>query len=216
MIKRDHRLVKGLFRKFERATRSSDKQKLGQEIIEELSVHAAIEELLIYPLLKVRGGRMVDPVLNALEEHHAVKLVLSELDGMSPDDERYRAKMHVVCESVESHIEEEESKLLPYLETGLDADDRAQLATAILVSKQDVPNHPHPHAPDTPPAAEIAAMIAKIADSGRDLVRRITNRDKSVGHRRVERRAKNTARKSGRKRRTRSASAKARRRNARR
>jgi hemerythrin superfamily protein len=55
LIKQDHRMVKGLFRKFERASRSADRQKIGQEIIEELSVHSAIEEQLIYPLIEARG-----------------------------------------------------------------------------------------------------------------------------------------------------------------
>jgi hemerythrin superfamily protein len=188
LIKQDHRMVKGLFRKFERASRSSDRQKIGQEIIEELSVHSAIEEQLIYPLIQAHGRQMHEPVLNALEEHHAVKLTLSELDGMSAEDERYAAKMHVVREAVEMHIEEEEAKLLPRIES-LDADDRNALAATMLDLKHVAPNHPHPHAPDTPPGATLTGLIAKVADSGRDLVRQITSGDKTAGHRRVVRRA---------------------------
>jgi hemerythrin superfamily protein len=189
LIKQDHRMVKGLFRKFERASRSADRQKIGQEIIEELSVHSAIEEQLIYPLIEARGQQLHEPVLNALEEHHAVKLTLSELDGMSADDERYAAKMHVVREAVEMHIEEEEAKLLPRIESALDAEDRNTLAATMLDMKHVAPNHPHPHAPDTPPGATLAGLIAKVADSGRDLVRQITSGDKTAGHRRVVRRA---------------------------
>src|SRR5262245_31657397 len=113
LIKRDHRTVKGLFRKFEKTDRRAERQKLGQEIIEELSIHAAIEEQLVYPALRARDQRLDDSVLDALEEHHAVKLVLAELDNMTTEDERYAAKMHVVQEAVEMHIEEEEKKLLP-------------------------------------------------------------------------------------------------------
>ena len=188
LIKQDHRTVKGLFRRFENADRHSDKQKLGQEIIEELSIHAAIEEQLIYPVLRARGERMEEAVLNALEEHHAVKLVLAELDKLSADHERYEAKMHVVCESVEMHIEEEESKLLPRLEA-LDADDSRMLAESMLKMKQMAPNHPHPDAADTPPSGVIAGLLAKLTDSGKDAVRRITNPDKAAGHQRVTRRA---------------------------
>ncbi len=199
LIKQDHRTVKALFRRFEKADRSAEKQKLGQEIIEELSIHTAMEEMLIYPLLKARGPQLEDPILNALEEHHAVKLVLAELDKMNADEERYDAKMHVVRESVEMHIEEEESKLLPRLDT-LDAEDRRNLASAMLQMKEDAPNYPHPHVPDTPPGAVIAAMLAKMTDSGKDLVRRITSSDKAAGHRRVKRRASRTASKTQRKR----------------
>ena len=166
LIKQDHRTVKGLFRRFQSADRHSEKQKLGQEIIEELSVHAAIEEQLIYPLLRARGQRMEEAVLNALEEHHAVKLVLAELDKLTADHERYEAKMHVVCESVEMHIEEEESKLLPRLDAALDADDRKMLAESMLKMKQTAPNHPHPDAADTPPSGIMAGLLAKLTDSG--------------------------------------------------
>jgi hemerythrin-like domain-containing protein len=189
LIKQDHRMVKGLFRKFERASRSADRQKIGQEIIEELSVHSAIEEQLLYPLTEARGPQMHEPVLHALEEHHAVKLTLAELDGMSAEDERYAAKMHVVCEAVEMHIEEEEAKLLPRIESVLDAEDRRNLAETMLEMKRIAPNHPHPHAPDTPPGAVLTGLIAKVADSGRDLVRQITSGDKAAGHQRVVRRA---------------------------
>src|SRR5262249_47608507 len=80
MLKQDHRTVQHLFRRFDAADRLAERQKLGQEIIEELSVHSVIEEQLIYPLLRERSGMMEDAVLNALEEHHAVKLLLAELD----------------------------------------------------------------------------------------------------------------------------------------
>jgi hemerythrin-like domain-containing protein len=189
MIKHDHRTVKGLFRRFAKADRHSEKQRLGQEIIEELSVHAVIEERLIYPVLRARGQMMEEAVLNALEEHHAVKLVLAELDDLSADHERYDAKMHVVSEAVEMHIEEEESKLLPRLDAALDSDDRRMLAESMLELKRLAPNHPHPSASDTPSDGAIAALLAKVADSGRDVLRKITSADKAAGHRRVVRRA---------------------------
>ena len=189
LIKQDHRTVKGLFRRFRSADRHAEKQKIGQEIIEELSVHAAIEEQLIYPVLRARGERAEEAVLNALEEHHAVKLVLKELDELSADHERYEAKMHVVCESVEGHIEEEESKLLPRLEA-LDPDDRRMLAESMAKMKQSASRHPHPEAADTPPTGLIAGLIARLSDSSKDVVRTLTNADKAAGHRRVTRRAR--------------------------
>jgi hypothetical protein len=189
LLKQDHRTVKGLFREFENATRTADKQKLGQEIIEELSIHSAIEEQLVYPLIRQQEARE-EAVLNALEEHHAVKVILAELDGMNADHERYAAKMHVVKESVEMHIEEEEAKLLPRLDAMLgDDDDRKVLAEAMLQLKPAVPNHPHPHAPDEPPASALTGMLSLVTDAGKDVMRRLTSADKTTGHRRVQRRA---------------------------
>ena len=190
LIRQDHRAVRSLFRKFEQASRRAEKQKLGQQIIEELSVHASLEEQLVYPLLRERQARLEDSVLNALEEHHAVKLVLAELDAMTADAERYDAKIHVVQESVEMHIEEEETSLLPRLEKLLDRDEDRRLAQMMREMKLTVPNHPHPSAPDTPPGNLIAGLAAGVMDTGKDIVRGWTNMAKAQGSRRVRQRAK--------------------------
>jgi hypothetical protein len=127
-------------------------------------------------------------VLNALEEHHAVKLVLAEVDALDADHERFRAKVHVVRESVEMHIEEEEGKLLPRLDAVLDADESKSLAEAMMRMKEIAPNYPHPSAPDTPPGLSIAGLIATLTDLGKDVLREFTSPDKAAGHRSVQRR----------------------------
>jgi hemerythrin superfamily protein len=191
LIKQDHRTVKALFRKFEKASRRADRQKLGVEIIEELTVHTAIEEQLIYPALRARDKRLAGSVLNAFEEHHAVKMVLAELDRMKIDDERYAAKMHVVQEAVEKHIEEEESKLLPRLERLLGAEDSERMARAIMIMKKAAPRHPLPFALDTRRAA-VAALFARLNDTGKDLMRKLVDGHKAEanGNGRATRRAK--------------------------
>jgi hypothetical protein len=185
LLKQDHRRVKVLFRRFEQAKSTSERQKVGEEIIEELSVHAAIEEQLIYPLIRNANARGANQVLNALEEHHVMKLVLAELDGMKASDERYAAKLHVVREAVESHIEEEESKLLPLLERSFDPATSKDLTNAMRLMKSAVPNHPHPAAPDEPPGGLLATIFAKMGDAGKDLMRKLTQPEKAAGHRRV-------------------------------
>ncbi len=189
LLKQDHRTVKALFRKFEKASKPSEKQKIGQQIIEELSVHATVEEQLVYPIIRA-DKRMEDSVLNAIEEHHAVKLTLAELDKMKADDERYDAKMHVVTEAVEMHIEVEETELLPRLERILDSEQSNTLVRRMLAMKQAAPTHPHPKAPDTPPGGIVAGLAAKVLDAGKDFVRGVTSRDKAAGHRRARARAK--------------------------
>lgn len=189
LIKQDHRRVKVLFRRLEQAKTKSERQKVGEELIEELSVHAAIEEQLIYPMIRRASERAQHHVLNALEEHHAMKLLLAELDKMKAHEERYGSKFHVVRESVESHIEEEEEKLLPLLERQLDPQRSKELVEAMRLMKTAVPNHPHPMAPDEPPGSLLAAIAAKMSDAGKDLLRSLTDTDKATGHKRVTRRA---------------------------
>jgi iron-sulfur cluster repair protein YtfE (RIC family) len=190
LIKQDHRRVKVLFRRFEQAKSAAERQKVGEELIEELSVHATIEEQLIYPLIRnANASRGAGAVLNALEEHHVMKLVLAELDAMEVSEARYAAKIHVVRESVESHIAEEERTLLPLLARSLDSAMSRDLTNAMRLMKSTVPNHPHPAAPDEPPGGLVAGILAKMGDAGKDLMRKITQPDKAAGHRRVARRA---------------------------
>jgi hemerythrin superfamily protein len=189
LIKDDHAHVKDLFEEFEAARSKSDRESLATQIIEELSVHAAVEEQLVYPALRQLDKSREEDVLNALEEHHVAKLVLAELDKMKGDDERYKAKMHVLREAIESHIEEEEEELLPLLERELDTDELEALGQAITAMKEAAPNHPHPAAPDTPPGNLVAAAMAKIGDAGKDLLRRVTGSSKAKGHAAVRRRA---------------------------
>lgn len=189
MLRKDHRTVKGLFRRFER-TRGAERQRVAQEIIENLSVHATIEEMLVYPLLRMRDKRMNDDVLEALEEHHVAKMTLLELDKMRVSDERYAAKMMVLREAVEMHIAEEESMLLPRLEALLDDEEAEAITAEAMQMKNKVPNHPHPMAPDTPPGNVVAGPLAKVLDGAKDILRRVTNPAKAQGHKRVVRAAK--------------------------
>jgi hemerythrin superfamily protein len=115
LLKNDHRKVEDLFKKFERAgdTAYKAKQNLVESMIRELSVHAAVEEMTFYPFVKGVNEKLTENVLESLEEHHVVKWVLSELDGMSPESERYDAKVTVLIESVRHHVKEEEGEMFP-------------------------------------------------------------------------------------------------------
>jgi len=177
LIKQDHRKVKGLFRQFQQGN-GRNRQRIAEQIIEELSRHAAMEEQLVYPLLRARDPKHEDAVLEALEEHHVAKATLLELDKMSVDDERYEAKMTVLCESIRHHIKEEETELLPRLARVTSDDERKYLAEAADKVKEAAPSHPHPMAPDTPPGNVIAGLLAKVMDAGRDVARSVISPSK--------------------------------------
>ncbi len=193
LIRKDHEAVKTLFRKFESA-RGAEKQKIAQQIIAELSVHAEVEEQLLYPLLREADDANEDDVLEALEEHHAAKLTLLELDKMKVDHERYDAKMTVLRESIEHHIEEEESDLLPRVDRLLSEEQDLALAQELTALKAAVPDHPHPMAPDEPPGNFMSAGLAKILDMGKNLARAVTSPGKAEGQQRAKKRAAEQAR----------------------
>src|SRR4028119_2513740 len=98
MLKDDHKTVEKLFKRFEKAGDKaySEKRQIVEKIIEELSIHASIEEQLFYPVTRETVPTVEDVALESLEEHHIVKWVLSELEKMDPTDERFDAKVTVL------------------------------------------------------------------------------------------------------------------------
>ena len=89
LLKNDHKAVNELFKKFEKAGDNAHKTKakLVEQIIHELAVHAAIEEVAFYPFIKGVSPDLTDDVLESLEEHHVVKWLLMGVGRMNPKDE---------------------------------------------------------------------------------------------------------------------------------
>jgi hemerythrin superfamily protein len=171
-ILRDHRELERLFKEFERADRAEEPDRQGEtvrELIRALSIHAVIEEQFVYPALRNAGADT--GVLDALEEHHAVKLTLSELETLPATNSRYAAKVRLLAENVRRHLTEEEGELLPLLERALDDDQRRALGDALDRAKRAAPTRPHPAAPDTPPGNFIAGAVAAVYDRSRDALR---------------------------------------------
>ena len=161
MLKADHKTVSDLFRRFERSGDDAHEQKreIVRRIVEELSVHAAIEEQVFYPAIRAEVKGVEDMTLEALEEHHIVKWTLAELDGMDPRDERFVAKVTVLIESVRHHVKEEEGDLFPKVSKKLSRSRLNELGEAMAKVKQVVPTHPHPRLPDAPPLNAIAGAV---------------------------------------------------------
>lgn len=114
LLKEDHKRVKTLFDRFEKAKTRGAKWKIVREALEELKVHAAIEEEIFYPAVRKPVGK--DLMNEADEEHHVAKLLIAELDTMDGTESHYEAKFVVLAENVRHHIKEEENEMLPKAE----------------------------------------------------------------------------------------------------
>ena len=109
LLKEDHRAVEELFAQFEKASGEGRKQKLATEICTELSIHAQIEEEIFYPACE---GKVEEELLKeAYVEHDGAKVLIAEIIGGTPSDEFYDAKVKVLQEQIEHHVEEEEKRL---------------------------------------------------------------------------------------------------------
>src|SRR3954452_7557333 len=180
LLTEDHREVEDLFQRFESAGEGAQRQKrrLVDQMIAALSRHAAIEERILYPFARDTIEGADDQVLEAFEEHHVVKWLLWELQGMNPSDERFEAKVAVMMENVRHHVEEEESELFPDLRDVATRTELFDLAEALREGKKRAPTRPDPQGGDTSAAslvtAPIAAVVDRARDVGRDVVGRIT------------------------------------------
>jgi hemerythrin superfamily protein len=172
LLKNDHKTVEQLFKRFEKAGDRAfvEKRALVDRIIEELSKHAAIEEQLFYPVARATVPDTDDIALESLEEHHIVKWVLSELEDMSPEDERFDAKVTVLIENVRHHVDEEESELFPKVRDELGRNALNDLGDTMAKAKAIAPTRPHPTSPDTPPGNLVVGTAAGVADRVADTV----------------------------------------------
>jgi hemerythrin-like domain-containing protein len=172
LLKNDHREVEKLFKAFEKAgdRAKATKQRTVDKIIEELSVHAAIEEQIFYPAVRAEVDDMESTVLESMEEHHVVKWLLSEIDKLSPDDERFDAKVTVLIENVRHHVKEEESELFPEVRAAIGRKRLAEIGDGMQTAKKIAPKKPHPRSPDTPPANLVVGTVAGVVDTVRERI----------------------------------------------
>ncbi|HEX3089487.1 MAG TPA: hemerythrin domain-containing protein [Ilumatobacteraceae bacterium] len=195
LLRDDHKTVEQLFKRFEKAGDRAyvEKRQIVDRIIEELSIHAAIEEQVFYPVARATVADTEDIALESLEEHHIVKWLLSELVDLDPAAERFDAKVTVLIENVRHHVEEEQDEFFPKVRQGLSRAQLADLGEALANAKKTAPTHPHPRSPDTPPGNSVAGTIAGVIDrvgdnisgmaqggvtAAQDLIARILNTNK--------------------------------------
>jgi hypothetical protein len=106
LLKADHRAVEELFANFEKASGDGRKEKIAREICTELKIHTMIEEEIFYPAFR---GKIEDDLLDEAEvEHDGAKVLINDIEAGGPDEDYYDAKVKVLQEQIEHHVEEEE------------------------------------------------------------------------------------------------------------
>ncbi len=115
MLREDHKEIKKLFREFKGAGENAKatKGRLVKQILERLTVHTYLENEVVYPRVRELVPDIEADILESYEEHHVADVLCMELMNLTPEDERFTAKTMVLIESVEHHIEEEETDWFP-------------------------------------------------------------------------------------------------------
>ena len=120
-LKEDHQRVKKAYNKYRRLDAREDaetRQKLVQLVLDELSVHARLEEELLYPAAREQldDSREID---EAQVEHEMLHILIDQLRDLDPEDETHEEEQHarftVLCEYTLHHVKEEERDMFPQL-----------------------------------------------------------------------------------------------------
>ncbi|MYM68424.1 hemerythrin domain-containing protein [Pseudoduganella sp. FT55W] len=133
----DHEEVKAMFEQFEGLSDRANvsKRKLALQICEALTKHAMIEEEIFYPAVRevIKDEDLMD---EAVVEHASAKDLIAQIQTMEPTDDLFDAKVKVLSEMIEHHVEEEEGEMFPKVrKTKLDLE---ELGEAMAVRKESI------------------------------------------------------------------------------
>ena len=124
LLMKDHKNVKALFAQYEGLSDRSfaTKKKLADQICHELTVHTQLEEEIFYPAVRrpIHDGDLMD---EAVVEHASAKELIAQILAMDPSEDLYDAKVTVLSEQIEHHVNEEEGDMFPKVrKTSVDLD----------------------------------------------------------------------------------------------
>ena len=137
LLSKDHREVRALFKRYEKLSKAdagaSERQALAQQICQMLTVHTQIEEEIFYPAL--RDAEVEEDLMDEAQiEHDSAKQLISQIQSGSPDDDMYDAKVTVLGEYVNHHVEEEEGEMFRKAQRA--KVDMAELGQQLMQRKQ--------------------------------------------------------------------------------
>ena len=113
LLKQDHRTVSALFEEFEKAD-DEEQSSIAQRVCQLLTVHATIEEEILYPAAKEAFDDEDDDLVNEAEvEHASAKELIAKIEAMSSDDEHFTATVKVLGEYIKHHVKEEHTEMFP-------------------------------------------------------------------------------------------------------
>ena len=114
LLKDDHKKVEKIFSDLE--SKRDDRRALFPELDRELTIHAEIEEKVFYPAAR-EAAPTRDLVLESIEEHKQIKMVLADLEKTDMRTAEWAADLKVLKEDVMHHVGEEENELFPKVKT---------------------------------------------------------------------------------------------------
>lgn len=145
-----------------------ERKAVADKLVEELSRHEAVEEMLLWPAVKERaeGGARMNQV--ALEQEANGKRLLNALAHITPDNEEFDTIVHTIAGVLREHISYEQNIVWPKLRLTLTAEEAGRLGSEAEKAKRRAPTRPHPHVPPDPALLKALAPAAAVIDKVRN------------------------------------------------
>ena len=177
---RDHKEVDDLFHRVNAAGAGGLAGGLIAQIVEALSVHAAVEEQIVYPAMREALPDGEAKVRDAIADHQKVKDTLAQLEQLAPIDDQVLPMVQALAKDVRAHVSEEEGQLFPQLAEALDEPTLQDMGRAIEKARKAAPTRPHPEAPNEPPANFVAGAVAGAVDRVRDVLEEAADKGREL------------------------------------
>ena len=139
LLEKDHRKVEDIFSQLEPTTERAQKTRteLFAKLKHELDVHTHVEETILYPVLK-QLSETRDITFEGYEEHNVAKQLLIDMEAMDTSSEVWTAKLKVLQESIEHHVEEEEDEMFPDAREALSQEQIDELGAKLEAAKKEL------------------------------------------------------------------------------
>jgi iron-sulfur cluster repair protein YtfE (RIC family) len=122
LLKDQHKKTKATL---EKGSKGKLSQAESKKAADELVAHMVIEEHVFYPRIRELKA---DLVSESYEEHTTARFSLARCLNAKTDEE-IKARVTVLKELIEHHVEEEEEEMFPKVEKGIDAEELELLGT---------------------------------------------------------------------------------------
>lgn len=134
VITDDHREVASLLDRLIAEDDLARRERLFVELRQALDLHTRAEETVFHDLL-AEEENCVPMIQRARRDHHTLRRVLSELDRMDVDDERWHELLGQLVREVESHVEVDEDELFTAARELIDDDQARRVAVTFSAVK---------------------------------------------------------------------------------
>ena len=132
LLKKDHRVVRGLFWTMQQTSDPSIRKSIFDEIRRQLDVHTLVEEEIFYPAVQNLYTTVAkEQVEDAYRDHRAIKDLCQRISAMDPNVFEFMSSVNELKERIDHHVDIEENEMFPLVHRNLFGEELEDLGRRI-------------------------------------------------------------------------------------